>query len=483
MGRAGCFHQHNVAGLELVRHRIERGRGVGHGERLAGPGRHPPRAGQQRLRLGADRDQPGQFGPGGELADGLVAGLRGIAQLGHVAEDGEPAPAGGQVTQGRQGGPDRLGIGVVGVVDDRHPICPAVDFHPPPAARYRGAQGIRGIGQAQAELAGQGRGGQGIRHVMRAMQPQGDRRRAVGCQQGEARPPEVVQPHVRRAHAGLGRLDAEGDDPGRGPGGHGRHAGVVGVQDGRAVGRERLDQLALGPGHLVQAAELPGVRVAHVQHRAVAGRGDTAQVGDVPGSAGRQLEHQVPGRGVGAEHGQRQAELVVERPGGRDRGAQALGQLGGQVLGGGLARGPGDARDPRRGQRVDHVPGQRGQGGRDVGHQDRGHRHGPGSQCRHRPRRHGVGGEVVPVGPLPRDRREQAAGTGPPGVDHHLAGHDRGGFGVQLPAGDPGHLGQRQRDHGSTAHGSANGWPLATRSRAAAVTCRSSNGRTLPATY
>ena len=250
------------------------------------------------------------------------------------------------------------------------PSGAAVDLHPPPAAGDRGGQPVRDTGQIQAQLAGQGGGGQGVRHVVRAVQPEGHPGLAFGCDQREARPPEVIQPDVRGPDRGGAVLHAEGDDPGPGPGGHGQDPGVVGVQDGGPVGGQRLGELALGPGHLVQAAELTGVRVADVQHRAVAGRRDTAQVRDVPGPARGQLQDQVPGRGVRAQHGQRMAELVVERPGGRDRRAEALDQLGGQVLGRRLARRAGDARDGQRGQRTRHEPGQRGQRGRDVGDQD-----------------------------------------------------------------------------------------------------------------
>src|SRR5580693_3671982 len=182
------------------------------------------------------------------------------------------------------------------------------------------------------------------------------------------------------------------------------------------------------------------------------------------------------------------AELVVERPGGRDRGAETLDQLSGQVLGGGLAGRAGDARDRGGGQRVDHEPGQRGQGGRDVANNDRwsqygGDRDGPGREHRDRAGRDGGGGEVVPVDPFPRDRGEQAAGAGPPGVDHHLAGHHSARVPAQLAVGALGDLGQGQRDHRSTAHGSRGGWPLAARSNADAVTARSSKGSTAPATY
>src|SRR6516225_9886301 len=85
---------------------------------------------------------------------------------------------------------------------------------------------------------------------------------------------------------------------------------------------------------------------------------------------------------------------------------------------------------------------------RDGGQRDR-----PGSEHRGRAGRHGSGGEVVPVGPLPRDRGEQAARPGPPGVDHHLAGYDRRRVAVQPAAGDLGDPGQGQRDHMPTPHG------------------------------
>ena len=449
MSRAGRLYQHNVAGLQLVRQSVERGRTVGHRERFTGPGPHPPRAGQQRFRLRPHRDQAGQVGPGGEFADVLVPVPRDGTKLGHVAEDRERPPVLRQMAESRQGSPDRLGVRVVRVVDDRHPISPSVDLHPPPAARHRRGKPVRDAGQAQAELVREGRGGQGVRHDMGAMQPQGYRGRALGGQQGEARPPELVQPNVRRLDRGLGHVrgkgragrHAEGDDTGRGPGGHGQDARVVGVQDGHALSGERLDELALGPGHLVQAAELPGVRVTYVQHHAVAGRRDAAQVGNVAGPPGRQLEDQVPGRGVRPQHGEGVAELVVERSGGRDRRPEALNQLGGHILGRRLARRAGDARDRDGGQRVQHESGQRGQGGRDVSDQDRGDRNRAGGQDRDRAGRDRGRGEVVPVGPLPRDRGEQAARPGPPGVDHHLPGHDGGRLPVQLAAGDLGDLG------------------------------------------
>src|SRR5581483_9422037 len=100
--------------------------------------------------------------PGGVLPDLLVAGPRGVAELGHVAEDGEAAApvsrtARGQVRECVERGPDGFGVRVVGVVDDRYPIPPLVDLHPPPAARSCRPEPVRDAVEAEAEFAGQGR--------------------------------------------------------------------------------------------------------------------------------------------------------------------------------------------------------------------------------------------------------------------------------------------------------------------------------------
>ena len=143
------------------------------------PGRDLPGAVEQRRRLGPDGDQPGQGGPEdprGEFAGFGVAGGRGVAEFGHVAEDREGAPVLREVPEGLERGPDGLGVRVVRVVDDRHSVRSPVDFHPPPAAGDGGGQPVRDVGEAEAELARERGRGQGIRNVMRAVQPQGDRR-------------------------------------------------------------------------------------------------------------------------------------------------------------------------------------------------------------------------------------------------------------------------------------------------------------------
>jgi hypothetical protein len=86
-----------------------------------------------------------------------MAGPRGAAELGHVAEDREPAPVPRQVSEGFDRGPNGLGVRVVGIVNYHYSIRAPTDFHPPPAARDRGAQPVRDVGEAKAELGGTSR--------------------------------------------------------------------------------------------------------------------------------------------------------------------------------------------------------------------------------------------------------------------------------------------------------------------------------------
>ena len=127
---------------------------------------------------------------------------------------------------------------------------------------------------------------------------------------------------------------------------HHRDQRVVGVEHGGTVGRQRLDQLALGQGDLLLGAELPDVGPAHVEHQRDVGWGDRAQLGQVADSTRAHLQDQVARLPVGPQHRQRQAELVVEGPGRRHGGA-GVGQHARQhVLGRGLALGAGDRDDP-----------------------------------------------------------------------------------------------------------------------------------------
>ena len=74
-----------------------------------------------------------------------------------------------------------------------------------------------------------------------------------------------------------------------------------------------------------------------------------------------------------------------------------------------------------------------------------------GAEHGDRPGGEGGPGEVVPVGPLPLDRGEQAPRGGPARVDDHRPKDDSGRVRapVQPGPGDPGDLLQRERDHSS----------------------------------
>ena len=99
-------------------------------------------------------------------------------------------------------GAHRIGVGVVGVVDDEHPVGALAHFHPPPAARGRRRQRVGDRRDVHAEFGGDRGGGEGVRHVVRAVQPQRDRRRAAGHHQPERGTAEVVEPDRRRASDG-----------------------------------------------------------------------------------------------------------------------------------------------------------------------------------------------------------------------------------------------------------------------------------------
>ena len=273
--------------------------------------------------------------------------------------------------------------------------------------------------------------------VVAAVQPQVHVGAAARGDHPERGPAPVVEADGGGAHVGhpVGRAGggrAEPADPRPGAGGHRGHVGVVGVEDRDPVGRQRLDQLALGLGDRVERAELAGVGPADVEHRADPRRGDVAQLGDVADAAGRHLQHQVPGRLVGPQHGQRQAELVVEGADGGDGGAQPVDHLGGEVLGRGLARRPGDPDDGRGRQPAQHLPRERAEGDGHVGGDD--HRHvvhvgdRPVGEHRDRARLGRDGGEVTAVHPLARQRGEQRARHRLARVDHDRPGHEGAGL-------------------------------------------------------
>ena len=114
-------------------------------------------------------------------------------------------------------------------------------------------------------------------------------------------------------------------------------------------------------------------------------------------------------RRVGGEHGQRQADVVVERAGRADRGPGGGQHLAEQVLGRGLARRAGDAErsQPAGGQPAVHAPRRQPA---ERGHAGRRRRRRAARRPAGRPARRGAGRgrggeEVVAVDPLAGQRR------------------------------------------------------------------------------
>ncbi len=162
------------------------------------------------------------------------------------------------------------------------------------------------------------------------------------------RPWPGVERHVGGAHVGVGAA-AEGQHARPGAGGHGRDAVVVGVEDGQTLRGQRLDQLALGLRGGLQRAELARVGGPHDELDPDVGARDPAQLRDVAEAAGPHLHDEGARAGVGAQHGERGADLVVEAAaGGDDRPVEHVPEDGGQqVLRRRLALRAGDPHDER----------------------------------------------------------------------------------------------------------------------------------------
>ena len=199
---------------------------------------------------------------------------------------------------------------------------------------------------------------------------------------------------------------------------------------------------------------------ADVEDDAHLGRGDLAQVGDVPDAAGAHLGHQEPGVGLESGHRERQPDLVVEVAVRRDGRTGRLQDLSQQVLGRGLALRAGDGRDPQAAgaPAIDLVardPAQRQQ--RILGQQARASRvrYGARNHSRHRPGRERGGHEVVSVGVFTREGDEERARLDQAGIDHQTGDHGRSrrrtlfvGAGRDLGVQQRGHVRNADRDHG-----------------------------------
>jgi len=181
----------------------------------------------------------------------------------------------------------------------------------------------RELRRVAEKLITRARGGQGVGHVVSAGHGQLDASGLIesGQVKVEGRSGGSVQDHVLGPQVGRPALGGEGEDACRCELGHGCGAGIVGIEDGRSVGSQAGDDLRLGRGDALDGAETAHVGVTDHEDPGRVQGGDTGEVGDVPGSGGSHLQDEVAGGLVGLEHGQRQADLVVEAGPGRHRGA------------------------------------------------------------------------------------------------------------------------------------------------------------------
>src|SRR5215469_2590483 len=217
----------------------------------------------------------------------------------------------------------------------------------------------------------------------------------------------------------------------------------------------------------------------------------------MPEPASRQFRYEVPRLASDLQDGQRVTDLIVKRLARGDGWPECLNELRRQVLGRGLA---GRACDPDDGQvrhAIDGGPGDLAQRSLDVGHDERRSSDGPRGQDRDRASGERHRREHVAVGARAGQGREQAAGPDLVRVDDDRPGdqHVRVYYPVELSAGSRGDLGERERDHESSASRSvpprASDWPSVVvassaacrRCRASAATSRSSNGMTAPPMY
>ena len=92
------------------------------------------------------------------------------------------------------------------------------------------------------------------------------------------------------------------------------HALVIGVQDGRAVRRKRLDQFSFRQCNLIRRRKILNVRLTHVRHDPDCWRRDLGQPRNLTAMVHAHLEHTGFGGVIGAQQRQRQAKIVVQVP-------------------------------------------------------------------------------------------------------------------------------------------------------------------------
>ena len=268
-----------------------------------------------------------------------MIGRRGLPQLEHLGNHDDATSLPRQSRQHRQRRRHGVDVGVVGVVDKEKITTEFRNIHPVGALDAHRAESVGDELGGDARGQRQPRGGQGVGHVVHAGHGQLDAAGLgkTGQVEVEGRSGSRVQVHVLGPQVGLSPPGGEGQDACRCELGHGGGAGVVGVEDGYSLGPQAGDDLRLGRGDSLDGAEPTHVGVADHEDPGRVQRGDVGEVGDVARSGGPHLQDEVAGGLVGLQHGQRQADLVVEAGPGGHCGAGGGQELTSEVLGGGLA--------------------------------------------------------------------------------------------------------------------------------------------------
>lgn len=162
-----------------------------------------------------------------------MLGYRVVTEFAHLAQHRPTAPlrfAVGDPGQRLQTGAHRVGVGVVGVVDDRHAIGAGGHLHAVPRRRARHGKGVRHLLQPGAAFQGDRSGGQCIADLMVAVHTEPYVHRVIAGVHGELWPGQLVQRH-RSGPDVTALAAADPDHPGRGHLGHRGHRWVVGVED------------------------------------------------------------------------------------------------------------------------------------------------------------------------------------------------------------------------------------------------------------
>ncbi len=238
----------------------------------------PAGRGGEMLRVAAHADDEIESRFGGGFAAGSVQRGRVFAEFEHFAGD-QDAALGGTRGQRVNHGAQRLGVGVVAVIEDRG-AGNLDDFTALVAGRERLERGDGGI-EVDSGLESHGEAGHRIGRVVRAEQMERKvRLRARPHDSGHARP-AVSSVDVENLRIGTG-ADAEVDHAALEVAPELRHVRIVAVEKCNAVGGQRGNQFEFCARNTGLAlGEVLDVRGANVGDDTPVGSGDAGERGDL----------------------------------------------------------------------------------------------------------------------------------------------------------------------------------------------------------